>query len=375
MIMLLSLLVLPAHAQDDDDWFDDEEVEEDEAERIDADDEIDAEEDPEDDEWTFDEEEAFDDGDGDFFRDDEEDDDITQELGQPGQDSAAIYREARARNMKLGSEDELVAWENYLEEYPNSLFMSQIEARIDELGDEVYSQRIGEGFGPAEDAMRQEINFAQPLLLESIDPRTKVRLGFELGLPNYLAGHADLEWQILREFSVHGGYHKRYSGGNLEAGAKYALVKSKRTNTLVTGMLDFHYNVNPGFPALRPQVGVGKRFDVVQGLDVQLIGGGDFEFRSSDGVQIRTIGGANATLIAADNVAVFFETSTNLKHILWEEGTFAFNVLTFGFRFMPGEQLDLPMQAALAADVPYSTQYWGYHYGAVQGDFQYFPLD
>ncbi len=374
MITFLSLLVLPAFAQDDDDWFEDEEVETEKTERIDEDDAIDAEEDPDDEEWSFDDEEAFDDGDGDFFRDDEEQD-VTVELGQPGQDSAAIYRDARAANMKLDAEDELQAWERYREQYPATLFASQIDARVDELGDSVYGQRIGEGFGPEEDAMRQEINFAQPLLLESIDPRTKLRIGFELGLPNYLAGHLDLEWQVLREFSVHGGYHKRYSGGNLEAGGKYALVKSKRTNTLVTGLLDFHYNTNPGFPALRPQIGVGKRFDgVVEGLDVAVVGGGDFEFRTQ-GVQIRTIGGANATLRASDNVAVFFETSTNLKHILWDEGTFAFNLITFGFRFFPGEQLDLPMQAALAADVPYSQQYWGYHYGAVQGDFAYFPLD
>ena len=45
-------------------------------------------------------------------------------------------------------------------------------------------------------------------------------------------------------------------------GAKYSFIKSKRTNSLLTWIMDLRLNASPGFPALRPQIAYGKRFDL-----------------------------------------------------------------------------------------------------------------
>ena len=64
---------------------------------------------------------------------------------------------------------------------------------------------------------------------------------------------ADLERQITREFSVHGGVKGRYTGPNVEAGVKYALIKSARTETIVTLLGDLHLNTNPVHFGICPQ--------------------------------------------------------------------------------------------------------------------------
>lgn len=367
MSALVSLVVLlaasPALAQDDDDFlddlFDEEEEEEelpDERERTRTDDE---------DDFTFDEEED----DGGFFLDEEEE--IEGEV-RAGQDTADIYRAFQRKVQQYEPEEELASWEEYLLEYPFSVFQDQIEARMDELGNAIYSERItGPGGGIGDDAMRQELDLAIPLLLENIDPRSKARVGFEWGFPAYLNLLVDLEYQVLRELSFHGGLRNRYTGWNAEAGVKYAPIKSTRTNTVVSGLLDFHLNTNPLFPALRPQLGVGQIFDIGGGLHVQAQGGVDLEFWGDPGMQVRYVGGANIYYAASETVGVFAETSTNMKHLggQGDIGSFRFNIVTFGLRFQPG---DSPARVGLSANVPYSSNYWAYHFGAVQGDMNYF---
>jgi hypothetical protein len=50
-------------------------------------------------------------------------------------------------------------------------------------------------------------------------------------------------------------------------------------------------------------------------------------------------------------------------------GPFAFNLLTFGLRFKPSSD---DTQVAFGANAPYARNYWGHHYGAIQGDFLFF---
>ncbi len=367
MSALVSLVVLlaapPALAQDDDDFLDDlfDDGEEDELpegrERSGSED---------DDDFTFEDEGAEDGG---FFLDEEEA--LEGEI-KAGQDTADIYRAFRDKVRRYEPEEELASWEGYLLDYPFSVFKDQIEARMDELGEAIYSERItGPGGSIGEDAMRQELDLSIPLLLENIDPRSKARVGFEWGFPSYLNLLADLEYQLLRQLSVHGGIRNRYTGWNVEAGVKYAPIKSTRTNTVVSGLLDVHMNTDPVFPALRPQLGVGQIFNVGGGLHVQAQGGVDLEFWTDPGMQVRYIGGANIYYAASETVGVFLETSTNMKYLggSGDIGAFRFNIITFGLRFQPG---DTPARIGLSANVPYSTNYWAYHYGAVQGDLNYF---
>ena len=363
MPLIASLIVLfaasPAFAQDDDDFLDDLFDEEDE-DGIPEERERNADDDEED---FFGEEED----EGGFFLDDEEE---VEEAIKAGQDTASIYRAFQKKVQDYQPEEQLAAWEGYLLEYPFSVFQDQIETEMDELAQGIYSERIVGPGGGGGDAMRQELDLAVPLLLESIDPRSKLRAGLEWGFPAYLNLLVDGEYQIFRELSVHAGVRRRYTGWNAEAGVKYAPIKSTRTGTIVSGILDVHMNTNPLFPAVRPQLGVGQVFKVGNGLHVQAQGGVDLEFWSDPGTQVRYIGGANIFYNAADNVGVFVETSTNMKAPGGTDlNTFRFNVVTFGMRFVPN---DSKSRVGISANVPYSTNYWSYHFGAVQADMNYF---
>jgi hypothetical protein len=315
----------------------------------------------EDEEWDFD------------------DDDEEVQIGGPGQDTARIYREFGDSIEDLGPDEEVIQWEQYLRKYPNSLFQDHIQRRIDELTEFQYSQRVPDdldgSFGDIVDAGRREIKLATPRHLSSIDPRNKMRAGFEWGFPSYMNLFADYEAQIQRKWSWHVGIINRYTGWNIEAGTKYALVKSARTNMLVTGIFDFHLNSNPLFPAVRPQVGVGKRF-LIAGLplDLQAVGGVDVELRIDAPLDLKAIGGLNATFAASDRVAFFVESSIVAKDFFWDAGInsgfFRFPLLTFGITFWTGKGDNIT--SSIAANAPYAYSYWGYHFGGVMGDFNFY---
>jgi hypothetical protein len=309
--------------------------------------------------------------------DDEDEEDESSETQQPGEDTASIYRAKLDEVKGWAADEEAMEWEQYLKRYPNSLFRSRIEARLDELGEKMFDQRLTTGTTGSTDAGTRELFFATPLQLESIDPRSKIRVGFEWGFPQYFSLLADYEQQIMRELSVHGGIRGRYDATNFEAGARYAFVKSARTQWLVTGILDFRYNFDPSYPGFRPQIGIGKRADVADGLDLTLEGGADLVI--ADEFSPRLVGGFNATLHANRQVSVFFEGSSYMKDMFdesLENGGFRFNVITFGLQFVAvkGDANTRKGQglAKLAATAPVMTNYWGYHSGAVDADFNYY---
>ncbi|MFT5586048.1 MAG: hypothetical protein ACI9VR_003644 [Cognaticolwellia sp.] len=348
------------------DEFEDEEVEGDEeVERLDApgegesDEELPVNEDDLDFGEDFGEEDEFDfDGELEELGDDE--------IGGEGQDNVGIYRDFIDSMDDLGAEEELLSWESYMDDYPNTLFLDRIERRMDELTEDIYGQRIDDPNSSYKDAKDREIGLARPLVLENIDPRTHAHVAVEMGFPSYLAGTVDLEWALAREMSVHAGVRRRFTGPNFEVGAKYAFIKSSRLDLIATGMLDFRFNTNPGYPALRPQLAVGKIFDVGGGLHVLAQGGVDLEFRGQPR-SMRYIGGAHVRYQANDVVSVFVEGSLNYKSSGLPEPypNFQFHVLTFGLKFEPGKQ---PIEVGLSANVPVAYQYWGYHFGAVQAD-------
>ncbi len=307
------------------------------------------------------------------------DDEYDQEvqIGGPGQDTARIYRTYKENIEDLGPDEEVIQWERYLEQYPNSLFRDHIQRRMDELTEFQYSERVplDEGFEDIVDAGMREIDFFAPRHLEPLDPRSKMRAAFEWGFPEYLNLLVDYEDQIMRQWSWHVGVRRRYAGWNLEAGSKYALIKSARTNFLLTGIFDVHANTNPFFPAVRPQLGVGKRF-IVAGhpLDLMAQGGVDLEFRLDAPMGVIHIGGFNATYEASDKVAFFVESSVVAKNLLWEDGdVFRFPLATFGITFWANEKNTT--SASIAANAPYAYGYWGYHFGGVMGDFNFYLDD
>jgi len=125
---------------------------------------------------------------------------------------------------------------------------------------------------------------------------------------------------------------------------------------------------------VRPLVGFGQRFDVAEGMDVQVQFGSELEIPSA-ARDSRVIynGGLNVFVLINDRVGAFMETSTNMRGGLDNSqrgfAPFAFNVMTLGLRFTPSNNDQV--RVAAGTNVPYFNNYWGYHFGAIQGDLQY----
>ncbi|MEZ4241412.1 MAG: hypothetical protein R3F59_35730 [Myxococcota bacterium] len=307
------------------------------------------------------------------FRDDGEEIDLLGEepTNPQGADSETVYRATAARLGKLEPDEELAGWEAYLAQYPNSAFRKRIESRMDELTDLIYSGGPQQT-GPV-DAMRQELDFAQAMQLENINPRDRLQIGFEWGLPDFLNLSADYEKALARQVSFHAGLRRRYLGYNIEAGMRFALVKSIRTGTLVTVIADARLNTIPAYPGFRPQLAIGKRFGKV---DAQIQGGADFTLQPVVGFQPAATGGASLYYAASDRVGVFAETALYMKPVAedgaFPGGTFRFNVVDFGMKFFPGSGDKRDMEINFGATVPYMQQWWQFHYGSVMGQFNYY---
>jgi hypothetical protein len=375
----------PASGDDDEidfgeDEFGDAGDDEEAVERLkDGDDKAPEASDPNDDEWIDDigneEDEELEFDEEEF----EEDSDVS--TAGEGQDTARVYRDYLDQVSDLGADEEALAWERYVKKYPASVFRSRIDKRLEELSQEMYGQRIeGVELGRVRDAGTAELNFAQPMTLANIDPRSKLRGAFEWGVPGFLALTADYERQIKREFSVHGGLHGRYTGTNVEVGAKYALVKSARTKMLVTAMADLHLNMDPFHPGFKPQMGFGKRFELPGGaqLDTMLQTGVDALFMTaSDGTgqtSLRYVGGGSITLKPTPTVQVYMETNMYMKGFGHEQiGSFRFNTVAFGIKFVnrKGAATDRYV-SGIGATAPYTSNYWGYHFGSIMGDVNYY---
>ena len=177
---ILPLTVLtfstPSWAQDDD-WLD-EGGDDDSSERSnDEEVEINLDEDPD--------EESIDGrsnstGDGLYLGEEYE----TQQFREEGEDDADIYREFEEELERLDPAEEAISWQEYLEEYPKSIFRPAIEQRIEELEGELYGERIESQFDRQSGDGNAEIKLTQPVFLSNIDPRQKFHVGFEMGMPS-----------------------------------------------------------------------------------------------------------------------------------------------------------------------------------------------
>lgn len=292
----------------------------------------------------------------------------------PGEDTAVIYRKALEVNGQLTADEEALAWERYLRKYPKSLFRSKIDQRLEEINASLYADEIDTNSGRTNDAGRQELFFAQPMQLESIDPRSRLRAGFEWGFPSYVNLMVGGEYQLMRELSVHGNLRNRFTGWNMEAGATYALVKSARTGFIVSGIGDMRLNLSPAHFALRPQLGIGKRFRFNKEvyLDAMVQGGSDMAF--IQGFSPRVVGGGNLSLAANQNLRIYLETSSYMKDFADEQiDSFRFNQVTFGMKFVQWKgKKQQKFETGFGATAPYSANYWQYHYGSIMGDVNYY---
>ena len=179
----------------------------------------------------------------------------TQEFREEGEDDADIYRQFKEELERLDPAEEAISWQEYLEEYPKSLFRPVIEQRIEELEAELYGERIESQFDRKNEDGNAEIKLTQPVFLSNIDPRQKLHVGFELGMPSTFNVLLDYEHQIQRELSVHGGLRSSVSGTYFEPGVKYAYIKSARLQMLSTVNFDVMIGDSMG---VRPTLGWGS---------------------------------------------------------------------------------------------------------------------
>jgi len=303
------------------------------------------------------------------YEDDEDEEPV--EL-PPGTDNAAIYRSQMEQMVGMQPDEEGMAWEAYLQTYPNSVFRKQIGERMDELGEAMFKGPRGATREVAVDKGKQELNFAAGMLLEPIDPRSRLKVGFEWGYPSWINLKADYEKQLERNLSVHGGLQHRFTGWSLEGGARYALVKSTRTDLILTAIGDVHMNLAPVAPGFRPMLAAGKRlrFGGDTTMDIQAQGGLDLMFFPGM-ISPRYLSGLNITVSPSETVKVFAEAMSVVKDMgSWDDrtGSFRFTQVAFGIRF----QGKGSSQVGAGAAVPVSTNYWRYHYGAVMADYQYY---
>lgn len=298
-------------------------------------------------------------------------------IGGEGEDNSTIYRKAADDYADMIADEEMLAWERYLETYPNSLYKERIEKRMESLEVILYEQVI-EKEDPNErlDADQRELLFSQGLTLENINPRTRLQFGFEWGLPDYMNLIGDFEYQIIRVLSVHGAFRNRFTGWNFETGVHWAIVKSSRTQTLLVLLGDIRFNVDPAFLSFRPQLAFGKKFGL---LELQAQAGVDLEVRSDAAPRI--LAGVNGTYNASDKVAIFLETNIHMRLSQYPSSTgdnnnllYRFNVASFGLKFYPrvtGLE-KRAMEVNVGASVPYTTNYWMFHFGSIMGQVNYY---
>ncbi|MDP2316173.1 MAG: hypothetical protein Q8P41_24965 [Pseudomonadota bacterium] len=314
------------------------------------------------------------------FRD-EEDQETVKPRG-PGEDTAQIYRDAEKKLKEVTPDEELIAWEAYLEKYPKSLFRERIEQRMESLSADLFGERVpGSDQGARrEDAANRELNFTSPLQFASADPRTRIGASAEIGIPNWFAPHLDAEFQLLRNFSAHAGIDQDVTGPAIVLGAKYGVIKSARTNTVLSAALDLKLNTGPTFPGIRPAIMAGQKLPILQGLYLQGEFGVDLELRDPAG--LRMFYGFNAELRANEVVYAYVETTGTLKYLGQQDfKTFQFMVASFGMKFVPSKggfptllanktgvfitHEKKPVVIVLGANIPYSARYWGFYRGSV----------
>ncbi|NCG18114.1 MAG: hypothetical protein GWP91_03770, partial [Rhodobacterales bacterium] len=197
------------------------------------------------------------------FEDDEDDSGDLLEDGAngsqaraEGEDTDELYREQQNQLIESSPEDVLTAWEAYLQTYPNSLYQSLIAKHIGEAESEMYGEGISQGSEQKVDM--RGLRVPETAMGENLNPATRVKFGFDWGLPEYINLIGDFEYALAPQLSVHAAMRKRYTGWSAEAGARYAFVKSESAGLLITGIGDMRLNVEPGYLGFRPQVGVAK---------------------------------------------------------------------------------------------------------------------
>lgn len=295
-----------------------------------------------------------------------------EDVRRDGEDSARDYRAQQSATRGMAADEEVMAWEAYLERFPNSIYREQIEARIDKLVESQFRMGL-EGPAGEVDAAKRELIFVSPLNLPNVNPRTRLQVGLDFGVPIAARGGIDFELAFLRNLSAHVGLMGRYGGWGLELGPRWAFVKSARHDLVVTLNTDLRVNFGPLYFQARPQLGIGKIFG-----PVQIVANIGTEIETRRRATAAVIGGLHVAARLADPIGVWAEASSYGRNLTGEGDSFTFNVISFGIRLFPkmGNRTDDPLEIGAGAHVPYAQRYYQPYLGAahVQGNYYFEPL-
>lgn len=278
-----------------------------------------------------------------------------------GEDTADIYRKQVNELLEADAEERLQAWEAYLAEYPNSAFREQISKEIAAAEEELYGSGIRKEVAQITD--KRQIRFPEMALGENLNPATRIRAGFEMGLPSWLNLIADAEYAFSPRVSVHGGLRKRFTGWSFEGGARVALLKMEDPGLIVSVAADTHVNMEPTLLGLRPTLAAGVA--PIDGLFLQVQGSQEWELYAGAWAP-RYRGGGNLTFRPAQAVAMFVEGMAEMKYPGWPGGDLQFHQVSFGMRFYPAPKTkreDMAEVMAGAAVMAYRN-YWNFYGGA-----------
>lgn len=299
----------------------------------------------------------------DLLKDDEE---RSDDLLAPGTDSARIYREAQESMEKMSADEEVMAWEAYLQKYPNSIFREAVETRIDELDKSQYAGGIKRPGAPdAADADQQELNFSQPFRLSNVNPRTRAMASFDVGVPLFAQATLDFEYAFKRNISLHGGVAGRYQGWGLEVGPRFAFVKSTRLGLVGTFSADMRLNFGPIGFAVRPQLGFGK---IAGPAQIMLTFGADVTAARRANVDL--FGGLHVGVRFAPSVGMYVESDFIVSQLTRPAGASAFQSISVGFKFYPMNKKKAPvadpLEIGAGANLAAFSRYTGYYVGGFQ---------
>lgn len=246
--------------------------------------------------------------------DEEEDILIEDDEGEPllREDNAKIYSLFKEEVEGLPELEEIDAWHDYLDEYPETMYRAEIVRRIKaleagalddaELDAPEWESEDDGGRG----AKYEEMPFDEPFGFLTLNTRKKIHLAIAYGYDSTFNYDFGLEYAFRRNFSIYG--HLRHWGHGIgfaaDLGVKYAVVKDVRTGGLFVVGASLKAGADPSLlVGVDPFIGLGVcPRDKPVNLQFQV--GFDMRFTPW---HWDAHAGLNLTLKPSDKVHVFFE--------------------------------------------------------------------
>lgn len=309
--------------------------------------------------------------------DEEEDDGLQDEAGEVEQDDEEIYKEYREDRRGESPDEEADAWQRYLETYPQTAYRMEIERRLKALQEAAYAELKAErqrGATKKEDAKAYEFDVRDTGLM-SMNPNTRKRFSaaFLWGYPSTLHYNLTFEWAFFRQFSAWASIRHSWRGfgGHVQIGAKYAVVKDKRSGVVLTPV----FSIEAGGGQLE-----GGSFRLEPGVAFAFLPTRQFQLVTSVSFQVRLPN--PHTALYWDIAAIVFPVETfglyvesKQKHSMYQGPLgkaryFGFHQAGVGVKIVPAPIVEI----TVGANIPYLQRVWvDYRYiGAHAGLTFYF---